>query len=66
MNQKRKTPLDSARRGGSAIPAPARVERRLPASTGLVPADSAIDFYERQTRTDEAIRTIPGLRDFGK
>jgi hypothetical protein len=66
MNEKQKELLRAARSASSSIQPSAQTESRVPASSKRAPSDSARGFYNRQARTDAALRTIPGLHEFGK
>jgi hypothetical protein len=67
MNEKPKMSLRAARRDSrSDITPSAHPEHRAAVAGGRASADSARDFYDRQARTDAAVRTIPGLHNFGK
>jgi hypothetical protein len=67
VNEKPQVSLHATRRSASSsILRLAQAERRLQALAKRAPADDAREFYNRQARTDAAVRTIPGLHDFGK
>jgi hypothetical protein len=67
MNGKPKMLLHAPGRNTRSSHQPsAHPEQRVPAAVRQAAADFVRDFYDRQARTDAAVRTIPGLRNFGR
>ena len=69
MNEKAHISRRGARRSASAdtISAQSPNEMRTGNKSGGTDTDdnTTRDFHNRQARTDAAVRTIPGLHDFG-
>ena len=65
MNEKPNVSSRGARRSArSAIPS-AQGEREVPSDATRARTKPGRSFHNRQARTDAAIRTIPGLHNFG-
>jgi hypothetical protein len=64
MKQKPNVSDRGARAG--VEPAPTlRTATKVRSSGKRAGTDSDLDFHDRQARTDAAVRTIPGLHNFG-
>jgi hypothetical protein len=65
MKQKPNVSDRGARSAGAESAPPLRTANKVQSSGKRAAADSELAFHNRQARTDAAVRTIPGLHDFG-